>query len=193
MNDELLVKASNLFDTAEKWNAFCELMNANGQIQDRWWKQLQTEVYNREIKNHDSDWEIYIDRQWDIWWGPKGDDPNGLLIHFWADAFRVTYEYGGIDTNKVNRFLNKNPEYVTAIRNCFDRIEGIDSPSIAWERWNFSFDTIYDGHFPDRKTLSWYAGNETKKFADQLIAKVRKFQTSEITAMFRDINSKCKA
>ncbi|MFH6992416.1 hypothetical protein [Flavobacterium sp. FlaQc-48] len=42
------------------------------------------------------------------------------------------------------------------------------------------------------RTLSWYAGNKTEEFADQLIAKVRKFQTPEITELFKEINGKCK-
>ena len=40
--------------------------------------------------------------------------------------------------------------------------------------------------------LSWYAGNRTRDFADQIKAKVRKFQTPEITKLFQEINRKCK-
>lgn len=92
--------------------------------------------------------------------------------------------------NKVNELL-KNPKF-DVIKNCFDRIDGSNNQTIAWEHRNFSFGTIYDGKFPDHRSLSWYAGHETMKFADQLIAKVRRFQTPEITALFKEINTLCK-
>ena len=190
MNEELLIRAMSLFDTSDKWDAFCELMNRNGAIQDRWWKKLQTEVYQREMRNSNPDWNIYIWNNCDIMWYIKGESTKSLAIHFVCDYLRVFQNYGDLDIDKVNELL-KNPKF-EAIKNCFDRIDGSNDGTIAWEHRNYSFGTIYDGKFPDVKTLSWYAGNETEKFADQLIAKVRKFQTPEITELFKEINNTCK-
>ena len=190
MNEELLQKAMQLFDTAEKWNSFCELMGRKDDMQKRWWKKLQTEVYQREQKNGICDWDIFIENQWDIRWFIKGETRNTICVHFWADRFRVFYNYGDLDKDKVFELL-KDPKF-DIIKSCIDRIEGSDNETICWEERNFAFGTSYDNCFPDRQTLSWYAGNETEKFADQLIAKVRKFQTPEITALFKEINEKCR-
>jgi len=190
MNEELLQKAMQLFDTAEKWNAFCELMNRNGNIQNRWWKKLQTEVYQREQTSGMSEWNICIWNNWDIMWYIKGETNKTICVHFWGDCFRVFYGYGDLDIDKVNELL-KDSKF-DAIKSCIDRIDGSDSQTICWEDRNFRFETPYDTCFPDHRTLSWYAGNETEKFANQLIAKVRKFQTPEITALFKEINKNCR-
>lgn len=190
MNEELLLKALELFDTSEKWEAFCELSNRNRLIQDRWWKKLQAEVYNREIRLNNPDWDIHIWNNWDIIWFIKGESTKSLVIHFWGDALRVFYNYGELDINKVNELI-KEPRF-DIIKQSFERIDGSNHETIAWEHRNFSFGTTYDGRFPHHVTLSWYAGNKTDLFADQLIAKVRKLQTPEITGLFKEINETCK-
>lgn len=190
MNEELLQKAMQLFDTAEKWNAFIELVNRNNDIQSKWWKKLQLEVYDREQKNGNSDWDISTNNNWDIKWFIKGEPNNTICVHFWGDSFRVFYNWGGLDIEKVNELI-KDPRF-DKIKSCMDRIDGSNHETICWETRNFGFGTIYDFCFPNHQTLSWYAGNETMKFADQLIAKVRKFQTPEITELFKEIIEKCK-
>jgi hypothetical protein len=190
MNEELIQRAMQLFDTADKWNSFCELINRNEDIQARWWKKLQLEVFNREQKNGNSDWDILIWGNWDIKWIIKGESQNSICVHFWCDGFRVFYNYGDLDIDKVNELL-KDPKF-DKIKSCMDKVEGSNSQTICWEHRNFGFGTPYDFSFPNRQVLSWYAGNETEKFADQLTAKVRKFQTPEITQLFKEINQKCK-
>ena len=190
MNEELIQKAMQMFDTSDKWSAFIELINKNGEIQNRWWKKLQTEVYQREQTDGISDWDIAIWNNWDIMWYIKGETNKTIAVHFYGDMFRVFYNFGDLDTEKVNELL-KNPKF-DIIKTCFDRIDGTAWDTIGYEFKNFSFGTLYDTRFPDHRILSWYAGNETKKFADQLIAKVRKFQTPEITALFKEINEKCR-
>ncbi|MCO6492670.1 MAG: hypothetical protein J5I98_29905 [Phaeodactylibacter sp.] len=190
MNEELILKAMDLFDSADKWNSFCELMSKDQEIQNRWWKRLQTEVYQRENTQPNPDWAIHKWNAWDIRWYIKGESENSLAVHFWGDRFRVFANYGALDLHKVNKLL-ENPKF-DVLKTCFDRLDGSDYQTIGWEDRNFRFKTIYDERFPDARTLSWYAGNRTKEFADQIIAKVRKFQTPEITALFKEINSACK-
>jgi hypothetical protein len=165
-------------------------VNRNNEIQMRWWKKLQLEVYNREQKNGNSDWEVQIWNNWDIKWIVKGETTNNLCVHFWGDSFRVFYGGGDLDIEKVNALL-KDPRF-DKIKSCMDRIEGSDFQTICLEHRNFGFGTPYDFSFPNNQMLSWYAGNETEKFADQLVTKVRRFQTPEITQLFKEINEKCK-
>lgn len=190
MNEELILTAMNLFDSPDKWNSFCELMNRNVEIQGRWWKKLQTEVYQREKKSPNHNWEIHIWNNWDIMWHINGESNKSLAIHFCGDTFRLFSNFGDLDSVKVVE-LTRDIKF-DILKNCFDRLDGSDFQTIGWEHRNFYFDTIYDGKFPDSRTLSWYAGNKTIDFADQLVAKVRKFQTSEIVEIFKEINNSCK-
>jgi len=200
MTEELIVKAKEMFEgeTPEKWFAFLELTNKSQEIQNRWWQKLQTEVFNRERKFHEDnpkwDWDIKIWNFWDIKWFIKGESENerALIIHFWGDAFRIFCGdgNGSLDVEKVNELLKETKFDI--IKNSIDKIYASNAQTIGWEHRNFSFNCIYDGRFPNHQTLSWYAGNKTNDFADQLIAKVRKFQTPEITALFKEINEKCR-
>lgn len=190
MNEELILSAMNLFDSPDKWQSFWELVDRKEAIQNRWWKKLQMEVYQREKMNPNPDWELHIWNDWDIRWYIKGASINSLVIHFWGEAFRVCSGYGELDPNKVNKLI-ENPKF-DIINTCFDRLDGSAWDTIGSENKNFCFGTIYDGRFLNARTLSWYAGNRTNEFADQIIAKVRKFQTPEITELFKEINSTCK-
>lgn len=191
MNEELLRKAMHIFDTPEKWNSFLELINQSGNIQTKWWKKLQNEVYTRELKsNFDPEWNIHIWNHWDVMWYIKEFGDKSICIHFYGDAFRIYYNYGFLDINKVNELL-KDPKF-DIIKNTFDKIDGSDYQTIVWVQRNYYFGSVYDGNFPNSQTLAWYAGNRTSDFADQIINDVRKLQTPEITALFREINVKCK-
>ena len=186
MNEELIKKAMQMFDTPEKWNAFRVLVESN--IVDRWWKKLQTEVYQRELRAGDPDWDIRVWTNWDIKWFPKKDPENALMIHFCGDTFNLPFNFGYLDTNKVNKLIEDHRFNV--IKTCFDRYDGSDSNQIGWETRNFSFGTTSE--FRTAMNLCWYAGNETEEFANQIIKKVRKFQTPEVTELFREINRECK-
>jgi hypothetical protein len=197
MNEELLQKAMQFFngETAEKWNAFCELMNKNGEIQHSWWRKLQTEVYQKELQDGNPNWDIFTYNSWDMKWFLRGENENcgifsSLVIHFHAHQQATLQIYcGGLNINKVRKQF-EDPKF-DVIRTCI-RIDGHHDHTIGREFGNFEFGTPYDMRFPDSRTLSWYAGNKTEDFANQLIAKVRKFQTPEITELFREINKTCR-
>ncbi|WP_435524677.1 hypothetical protein [Chryseobacterium indoltheticum] len=190
MNDELLMKAMLLFDTNEKWESFSELMNINGNIQAKWWKKLQTEIYNREVKKM-MKIGVFTFGIIGIYFGMlKGYSEKSLAIHFWGDGFRIFSDYGDLDPEKVNELV-KHPRF-DSIRNAFSRIDSSNNETIALEIRNFSFGTSFDENFPNSRSLSWFAGNKTNEFADQLIEKVRKLQTKEIVELFKEINNTCK-
>jgi hypothetical protein len=52
MNEELTLSAMNLFDSADKWNSFCELVNVNVDIQNRWWSKLQKDLQQPALSTH---------------------------------------------------------------------------------------------------------------------------------------------
>jgi hypothetical protein len=173
-------------------------------ITNKWWKMLFKEVYNRELShkknNPDWEWEVqmweYPEKSWFLKWFVKGEKEeerefNSLIIQFCAGTLLIGYK--GLDGNKVRKLITESR--FDAIKECFDRID--DQPSfkdrhIGKEGGNFKFGDDNDGKFIDDSEFAWYAGNKTEEFADQLIAKVRKFQTPEITALFKEINAKCK-
>jgi len=188
--NELIIKMQEMFDTPEKWNSFQELVNQNGNIQNRWWQSLQSAVYQIECTMGNPNWEIKKWGGWDIKWYVKGENENSLVIHFTGDYFRICAS-GHLDFAKVNELIVD--QRFNPIKACFDRIDVVSqNDTIVCEYRNFSFGSSYDGRFPNHQTLSWYAGNRTNDFAKQLIEKVRKIQTPEITALFREINENCR-
>lgn len=190
MNEELVLNAMKLFDTPDKWHSFIELVSITDTMQNKWWKKLQTEVNQRELNNSDKEWSILTWSDSDIRWYLREGGQKSLAVHFWRDSLRVFSNYGTLDFNKVNQLI-KDPKF-DIIKRVFDRLDGSNDQTIGWETKNFYFNSEFDGRFPDARTLAWYAGNRTSDFADQLINKVRKFQTPEITALFREINQTCK-
>lgn len=190
MNEDLLRQTMQLFDAPEKWNAFCELKNQADNIQNHWWSTLQKEVYRKSISESNPDWDVYIWNNWDIMWFIKGESNKSLAVHFWGEAVRIFCNYGDLNTSKVTNLIKDNR--FDAIKLCLDRIDGSNWETIGWEHRNFHFGTELDGNFPNATSLAWYAGNRTDDFATQIMNKVKKFQTPEITALFKEINEKCQ-
>lgn len=189
MNDDLLLEASKLFDVSDKWKAFNELANNRGSLMNFWWKKLQREVQTRELKDGLPDWDFYAWNEWDMMWFVKGAGNNTFAVHYWGKTLRVC-GFGGINQERLRNLLEESKFDI--IRRAFDRIDGQDSHIFAWEEGNFNFGTASDGNFSIVEELAWYAGNETCRYADQLIAKVRKFQTAEILELFKEINKECR-
>lgn len=189
MNYDLLLEASKLFEIPEKWNAFNELSNNKNRLMDFWWRKLQKEVQTRELQYGHADWSFYAWNSWDMMWFVRGDKNDSFAVHYWGKTLRVC-GYGGINQGLLRNLLK---EYrFDIIRRAFDRIDGENNDSYALEEGNFHFGTTSDGNFSNVEELSWYAGNETSKYADQLIEKVRKFQTPEILELFKEINKECR-
>ena len=194
MNEELLIKAMDIFDAPEKWNAFNELSRKRPEIEQRWFSKLHKEVFRREKNNGMPDWDIGELWGTDLRWFIKGADENSLSIHFWKHdkvKLRVCFGFVGLDQNKVRNLYKSKFDF---IKSCFDRVDDNADDTIGIEIGNFSFgSSVFNGNFPDVATLAWYAGNSTNVFADQIIAKVRKFQkTPGITELFKEINEKCR-
>jgi hypothetical protein len=206
MSEKLLLKSVELFADKAKWDSFQELKKNEDNIADKWWEKLYNEVYNRELSykanNPEWEWDVqmweYPEKSWFLKWFVKGEKEEerefgSLIIQFYVETLLI--DYCGLDGDKVRELITESR--FDAIKECFDRID--DQPSfedthIGREGGNFKFGDDKDGefnYFEDRE-FAWYAGNKTEEFADQLIAKVRKFQTPEITALFKEINAKCK-
>lgn len=189
MNRELLIETSKLFELPEKWNAFNDLSNNRGQLMNFWWKKLQTEVQIRELKQGHIDWDFYAWNSWDMRWFVKGAKNDSFVVHYWGKTLRVC-GYNGINQGLLRDLLKESKFDI--IRCAFDRIDGIDDKTFVREEGNFNFGVMSDGNFSNVEELAWYAGNQTISYADQLIAKVRKFQTPEILELFKEINERCR-
>lgn len=189
MNEELLKEAMELFDSPKKWEAFLALSYQNQAIQDRWWRCLQTELFQRAMQQSHPEWEVLKWNSWDIEWYVKGYPDSSLYIHFCGVKFRVVMG-SYLDPAKVAVLLAESR--FDAIRMAFDRVDEVSTTEIAVERKNFIFGAPQDGFFEDVHVLAWYAGNRTEEFADQVMRKVDRLRTPEITALFREINETCK-
>ncbi|KAA6326573.1 hypothetical protein EZS27_024337 [termite gut metagenome] len=190
MNNALLQQTIDSFGTLKKWSALVELINNNNEIQERWWKKLQQEVSQREIKELDANWTFKLFNPCYIQWYIKGEKDNTLIIYWGRDVLKVNI-LGALDAAKVNKLIKEKGSQFDIIKQSFNKIDGWDARTIAQENGDFNFDFIHDGKFTNIGILAWYAGNKTEKLASQLINKVRKLQTTEITKLFKEINAEC--
>jgi hypothetical protein len=112
-------------------------------------------------------------------------DQNAL--HLWANP-------DFFDVAKISEFL-QTPEYAPIIA-AFDNpheshISELNNLSKIVERGNFHFGDPDDGHLsPDK--FAWYAHYRTDEVVEQIFAKINRFRTPEITALFEEINRKTK-
>jgi len=205
MNEKLIQKAMEMFDnadnTAKKWDAFLELVKLKEDIQDRWWLKLIDAVYKHELNEGSPDWVAEkIEKEikekdknkntvhWVIKWFIKGESDGSLEVCFDKGTLKIAYDCNYLNEKKIEDLFKEDFDI---IKSCFDRVDENETDTIDWwENYNFYFGSHFDGKIPV-ETLAWYAGNRTDEFVKQLIAKVRKFQTDEITALFKEINKKC--
>lgn len=188
MNRKLLLEASDLFDTSEKWIAFNELTNQKTNLMNLWWKKLQNTIYDSEQKKGHPDWGLISYNAWDLRWFLKEYGAESFCVHFWGRTLRVTW-WNDLDVAKVKETLPLSR--FDPIRNAFGRVSTANEEQIT-EEGNFSFGDYRDGCFESTDDLAWYAGNRTEAFAEQIIGKVRAFQTPEIAELIKEINEKCK-
>lgn len=59
---------------------------------------------------------------------------------------------------------------------------------LAGEEYNFSFGSVSDGRF-NEFSLAWYACYQPEAFLEQVVEKVAKFQTAEMTHLLSELNA----
>lgn len=102
--------------------------------------------------------------------------------------------------NRIGLWVNPNAfnsQKITDLLNtdAYSIIMSVLRPDVVFsgdwklvEYGNFDFESPYNEHF-DNDKLGWFAGNESEKFADQLLEKINKIRKNEtITRLFTDLN-----
>ncbi|MDO4782464.1 MAG: hypothetical protein Q4A09_04510 [Capnocytophaga felis] len=183
-----------MMETPEKWSAFVRLSKRLS-FEEEALSKLRFEIIRK--------WKALNVEKWRVIHLYKnllirfqiGYDDNGVNITLSFDSeyeydFMVT-TYWGISEKKLIQWKRENPEKT-------EKIVGLLPYKHSCEeifcRDSLSF---HDGKqiisIMDQNKMSWYAYNQTEEFADQMIEKILKIQTPEMTAIFEEINEKCKA
>ena len=191
MNREFLNEAINLFDTSEKWDSFIELSNKRNEIKDTWYKSAKETINNFFLNDTVENWSFHSWGICDYKWYLEDFGKDSLCIcmqwnyiHLWVNPTIYNHK-------KIEAFLNTE-KYSTLLT--FFRIDEMFQHgwNLAVETGNFYFDSPYDGNFTDEK-LTWYAGNKTEEFVNQIAEKVNRIRKNpELTELLRELNEQCK-
>lgn len=189
MNQELLKQAKAMFDTPEKWNAFVELLYQKDEIRNQWFLKLKEEA-NKKFSTEEFV-EGWVFNSWstcDLHWYQKehGDKSIGLLFGWWGEM-TLYCDANYFDTVKIHDLLRT--EKFSPLLSCFNRIDRFyDGGRLASEVRNFNFESPYDTKF-DFDRLSWFAGNKTEDFINQISEKVNKYRKSqEMNLLLNELN-----
>ncbi len=192
MHQEEIRQAVKLFDTAEKWDAFLALSNQKENLRN----EMQRSAYER-IKNH-----YYVKSNNAPKWSYKPLNPLGISMSWYLTEFGensiclvmgwngqlVLEARGGDRYNQVveaGRLL-KNGKF-GLLFTCLRVDAETDGQYLAGEEYNFSFGSTNDGRFNDF-SLAWYAHYQPEEFLKQVVEKIARFQTPEMTALLTELN-----
>jgi len=198
MQPELQFQALKLFDTSEKWNSFLELVSAKDDLVYLSFKQLKQPIVKYFNDNQIKGWicEPWGDKNVDLRWYLEEFGINSLgLTLAWRFEFHLYLnDTTKFDTKKMNDLL-KTSEF-SALTSAFNRIPDkmYEDQTKAMEYRNYSFGSPFDEYFDNYHVdhLSWYAMNKTEDFANQIIQKVEKFRSPELTEMLYKLNKECQ-
>ena len=192
MQTEEINQAVHLFDTPEKWSAFLALADQTENLRRAMYRTAFLRISSYFLKEHQA-----------IGWSFKPMDPNELhmmwyltqcgefsvcLVLAWKGEL-VLEVRGGNNYHSISKTIEllQDPKY-GALLACFDRIdEGPREHFMAREKFNFSFGSPSDTRFGPLR-LAWYAQFETEALLQQIIAKIVKFQTPEMTLLLAELN-----
>ncbi|HTF28962.1 MAG TPA: hypothetical protein VK625_08965, partial [Flavitalea sp.] len=183
MHRELLNQAVGIFNSSEKWNAFVELANQKENIKWYYFQKLKQPLLNYFNANPVHGWvcEPWGNQLYDIRWYLKdfGKDSLALAIGWTFEFHLHLQDTMAFDTDKINELLKTDHSMLFA---SFDRVDRqFEENTKAMESRNYEFGTPYDSNFDNSQIdkLSWFAGNETEEFVQQIIRKVERFRKDE--------------
>ncbi|KAA9332687.1 hypothetical protein [Adhaeribacter soli] len=197
MQKELLNQAMAVFDSPEKWQAFLDMVNQKDALKWQYFKKIKQPLLKYFHENPVEGWvcEPWSNKDYDFRWYLKDFGPKSLCLAIgWSFEFHLHLEdIVGFDSLKIDDLLKTEYSMLLA---SFDRVDRqYESHTKAMEWRNYSFGSPYDTYFDNNHIdhLSWYAGNETQNFVNQIVAKVEKFRKSqEITQMLYELNEKSR-
>jgi hypothetical protein len=195
MNEEILAQAMALFDTPEKWNAFLELSYNRDLLRDRWYGCLLQKII--ELSNITPNYELWgvikIDN-WGVSWYLNEFNWNSVVIHSWA-GYNVRIWLRVSEDKRKNIYELLNTDKFIPLFSCFDKIRtrNIFPNEFPIEgHISFDFQSNFEGDWTrNALKFSWYAGNETEKVANQILNKINRFRTPEITELLIELNKEC--
>ncbi|HMF71956.1 MAG TPA: hypothetical protein VK616_10800 [Flavitalea sp.] len=194
MHRELLNQAVGIFNSSEKWNAFVELANQKENIKWYYFQKLKQPLLNYFNANPVHGWvcEPWGNQLYDIRWYLKdfGKDSLALAIGWTFEFHLHLQDTMAFDTDKINELLKTDHSILLS---AFGRVDRqFEENTKAMESRNYEFGTPYDFNFDNSQIdkLSWFAGNETEKFVQQIIKKVECFRKDEnLTKLLYDLNA----
>jgi hypothetical protein len=193
MNQERVFQMMELFKTTDpdKWNAFLDLYAAKQFIQNEWFRVLKAEA-DRKFKTDEfvEGWGYDSWGIWDMQWFQKPHGDQSIRLFFgWDGVFALRCN----NDNYLKIHDLVKTEKFAPLLNCFIQDDGrFVGDIIIKEIRNFSFNSPYDKRF-DPERLSWYAGNKTEKFLDQIVEKVNRFRKDpKINLLLHELNLEAK-
>jgi len=197
MQKELLNQTLDLFDTPEKWYAFIEMANQKESMKMHYFKKVSTMVYKYFMENPVKGWvcETWNNHNLELRWYLEDFGKNSLAlgIGWWFQFVLHLTDTNSFDTNKINELLKT--DYAIFLSK-FDRIDRqFEQNCKIVEDRNYVFNSPYDYNFNESQVdyLAWFAGNQTDKFAEQIIRKVEVFRQNEnLTKMLYELNQRAQ-
>lgn len=192
MQTEEINQAVQLFDTTEKWTAFLALTSQKENLRQSMYRTAFVRISNYFQKEGIADGWSYKPLDPSelsmVWYLTQYGEFSVCLVLAWQGEF-VVEARGGNNSNKVSEAatLFYSPEF-SPLRSCLERIDkGADGHYLAREKFNFSFGTPSDTRFGPFR-LAWHAQFQTEELLAQVVAKVARFQTPEMTAILGELN-----
>lgn len=192
MHPEEIKQAVKLFDSAEKWNAFLALSAQKENLRN----EMQRPAYEL-IKNYYS-----VKANNAPGWSYRPLSPLGISMSWYLEEFKensicivlgwngqlVLEARGGDQNNQVveaGRLL-KNEKY-SVLYTCLRVDAETNGKYLLGEEYNFSFGSVNDGRF-NEFSLAWYAYYQPEEFLKQVVEKIDRFQTVEMTQLLGELN-----
>lgn len=186
-----LYQAVQLFDTADKWDAFVDLSRQTDRLKRMMTRTAVVRANHYFLQEHPAPgWsfkQFSPDEFAMIWYLTAYGEYSISLVFHWDGIFVLEVRGGVHDIQAVTQRLQESK--FSALMSCFERIDTWwDERFMGKEKFNFSFGTPSDGHFGPFR-LAWHAHYNTEKLLEQLGTKVARFQTPEMTALLTELNA----
>ena len=189
IHEDFDVQLVGMFDTAEKWIVYLEMVRRKDDIRNRWYRTLGQEMRTHFLADDVKEWGVTSWEMFDMKWFLREFGENSVcLVMGWMGQLHLRVWGEQNDVIKVREEVIQ-AKYAPLIA-AFDRKDKmLNGPEIVMEAaGNYCFGTPYDGHF-DSEMLAWYAGNRTADLVEQIAAKVDRYRKSpEVTQLLIDLN-----
>lgn len=193
MHTEEIKQAVQLFDTVEKWKAFLALTAQTNELRNVMHRTAYDSIkaYYFASNHNASGWSympITPNELFMVWYLTEYKENSICIVMGWSGEIYLEARGGEFYNDVAKATLLLKSEKFNALLTKFQYVgTENDKKYLASEKFNFGFGTTDDGNF-DSMRLAWYAHFKTKEFLQQIIEKVSRFQTPEMTALLAEFN-----